>query len=145
MWFLRLEYWNGLPFPAPVDHVLSELFTMTCLSWVALHGIALHFIKLHQPLHQDRLWSMKGSYTIPELLYCLWLLISNRKLFENLVIHLAYYIVWQLFSPSILICLLRYILSTDYIIKVLWTLWKTLKSNDSIGTVIAIINIDMNL
>src|SRR5574340_205723 len=30
----RQEYWNGLPFPSPVKHVLSELFTMTRLSWV---------------------------------------------------------------------------------------------------------------
>ena len=31
-WFFWQEYWRGLPFPSPVDHVLSELFTMTCLS-----------------------------------------------------------------------------------------------------------------
>ena len=29
-----------LPFPSPVDHILSELSTMTCLSWVALQGMA---------------------------------------------------------------------------------------------------------
>ena len=34
MWFSRQEYWSGLPFPSPVDHVLSDLSTMTCLSWV---------------------------------------------------------------------------------------------------------------
>ena len=38
MGFSRQEYWSGLPFPSPVDHVLSELSTMTCPSWVALHG-----------------------------------------------------------------------------------------------------------
>ena len=27
---------SGLPFPSPVDHVLSELFTMTNPSWVAI-------------------------------------------------------------------------------------------------------------
>ena len=46
MGFSRQEYWYGLPFPSPVDHVLSELSTMTCLSWVALHGIAHSFIEL---------------------------------------------------------------------------------------------------
>ena len=46
MGFSREEYWSSLPFPSPVDHVLSELFTMTCLSWVALHGIAHSFIEL---------------------------------------------------------------------------------------------------
>ena len=36
----RQEWWNGLPFPSPVDHVLYELSTMTRLSWVALHSTA---------------------------------------------------------------------------------------------------------
>ena len=44
--FLRQEYWNGLPFPSPADLVLSELSTMTCLSWVVLHGMAHSFIEL---------------------------------------------------------------------------------------------------
>ena len=46
MGFTREEYWNGLPFPTPVDHVMSELFTMTRSSWVALRGMAHSFIKL---------------------------------------------------------------------------------------------------
>ena len=34
MGFSRQECWSGLPFPTPVDHVLSELSTMTvCLGW----------------------------------------------------------------------------------------------------------------
>ena len=44
--FSRQEYWSGLPFPSPVDQVLSELSTMTCPSWVALHGTAHNFIEL---------------------------------------------------------------------------------------------------
>ena len=44
--FSRQEYWSGLPFPSPVDHVLSELSTMTHPSWVALHGMAHSFIEL---------------------------------------------------------------------------------------------------
>ena len=39
MGFSRQEYWSGLPFPSPVDHVLSELSTMTRLSWVALYDM----------------------------------------------------------------------------------------------------------
>ena len=31
---------------SPVDHVLSELSTMTCPSWVALHGMAHSFVEL---------------------------------------------------------------------------------------------------
>ena len=46
MGFSRQEYWSGLPFPSPVDHVLSEISTMTHLSWVALHGMAPTFIEL---------------------------------------------------------------------------------------------------
>ena len=46
MGFLRQEYWSGLPFPSPVDHVLSELSTMICPPWVALHGMAHSFIEL---------------------------------------------------------------------------------------------------
>ena len=40
MGFSRQEYWSELPFPPPVDQVLSELFTMTHPFWVVLHGMA---------------------------------------------------------------------------------------------------------
>ena len=40
MGFSRQKYWSGLPFPSPVDHVLSERSSMTRLSWMALHGMA---------------------------------------------------------------------------------------------------------
>ena len=46
MGFSRQEYWSGLPFPSPVDHILSELSIMTHLSWVALHGVAHRFSEL---------------------------------------------------------------------------------------------------
>ena len=36
--FSRQEYWSGLPLPSAVDHILSELSTMTRPSWVALHN-----------------------------------------------------------------------------------------------------------
>ena len=42
----RQEYPSGLPFPSPVDHVLLELFTMTCPSWMALHSMPHSFIEL---------------------------------------------------------------------------------------------------
>ena len=45
------EYWGGLPFSPPVDCVLSELFTVTHLSWVALYSVADSFIELHKPLN----------------------------------------------------------------------------------------------
>ena len=43
MEFSRQEYWSGLPFLSPVDHVLSELSTMTCSSWVVLHSMPHRF------------------------------------------------------------------------------------------------------
>ena len=46
MGFSSQEFWSGLPFPSPVDHIVSEHSTMTCPSWVALHGMALSFIEL---------------------------------------------------------------------------------------------------
>ena len=46
MGFSRQEYFSGLPFPSPVDHVLSELSTMTHPSEVTLHGMAHSFIEL---------------------------------------------------------------------------------------------------
>ena len=58
MEFSKQEYWRGLPFPSPVDHVLSELSTMTHPSWVTLHGMAHSFIELDKAMvHVIRLVS----------------------------------------------------------------------------------------
>ena len=46
MVFSRQEYWSGLPSPSPVDHILSELSTISCPSWVALHDMAHSLIEL---------------------------------------------------------------------------------------------------
>ena len=46
MGFSRQEYWCGLPFPSPVDHLLSDLSTMTHLSWVAWHSMTwFHWVR----------------------------------------------------------------------------------------------------
>ena len=46
MGFSRQEYWSGLPFPSPVDHILSDLSTMTQPSWVTPRGMALfHWVR----------------------------------------------------------------------------------------------------
>ena len=55
--------WSGLPFPSPVDHILSELFTMIHLSWVALHGMAHSLIELCKPLHCDKAVIYEGDNT----------------------------------------------------------------------------------
>ena len=52
MVFSRQKYWSGLPFPSPVDHILSDLSTMTHLIWVALHGMAHSFIELDKAVVQ---------------------------------------------------------------------------------------------
>ena len=46
MGFSRQEHWSSLLFSSPVDHVLSELSTMTHLSCVALHRMGHSFIEL---------------------------------------------------------------------------------------------------
>ena len=61
MRFSQHAYWGSLPFPSPVDHVLSELYTMTCLSWVAQHGMAHSFIKLCKPLHHGKAVTHEGE------------------------------------------------------------------------------------
>ena len=58
MGFSKQEYWSGLPFPSPVDHILSELCTMTHLSWVTLRGMDHSFIELDKAVvHVIRLVS----------------------------------------------------------------------------------------
>ena len=52
----RILKWFAIA--SPVDHILSELSTMTCLSWVALHGMAHSFIELDKAVvHVIRLAS----------------------------------------------------------------------------------------
>ena len=48
MGFSRQEHWSGLSFPSLVDHILSELSTMTHLCWVPLHSMAHSFFELHK-------------------------------------------------------------------------------------------------
>ena len=55
------KYWSGLPFPPPTDHVLSELFTITHLSWVALHGMDHSCIGLYKFLHHDNAVLREGA------------------------------------------------------------------------------------
>ena len=43
-----------LPFSPPVDHVLLELFTMTHMSWVALHGMAYSVTELCKAHHHEK-------------------------------------------------------------------------------------------
>ena len=66
-----------LPFPSSVDHILSELSTMTCLSWMALQGMAHSFIELDKAVvHVIRLasflwlWFQSVCPLMPSLSTC---------------------------------------------------------------------------
>ena len=63
MGFSRQVCWCGLPFH-PVDHVLSELSTMTCLSWVALRDMSHSFIKLLKPLCHGKAAIHEGDQNV---------------------------------------------------------------------------------
>ena len=83
MGFSRWEYWNSLPFPSPVDHILLKLFTMTCPFCVALYGMAHSFTELDQAMiHVISLvtflclwfsfWRIRGLWKLPDGGYWLW-------------------------------------------------------------------------
>ena len=55
MGFSMQEYWSDLPFPSPVDHIFSELSTMTRPSCVALYGMAHSFIELDKAVDHVRI------------------------------------------------------------------------------------------
>ena len=75
MGFSRQEYWSGLPSPSPVDHDLSELSTMTCPFWVALHS----FIELDKAVvHVIRLVSFLWLW----FSFCLPLMEKDKKFME---------------------------------------------------------------
>ena len=57
MGFSRQEYGGGLPFPSPVDHILSEITTMTHLSRVALYGMAHSFTELDKAVVHVIKWA----------------------------------------------------------------------------------------
>ena len=59
--FSRQEYWSGLPLPPPVDHILSELSTLTSPSWVACMAWIIASLSYASPFAMTRLWSIKGN------------------------------------------------------------------------------------
>ena len=53
MGFSKQGYFREFPFPPPVGLALSELFTVTRQSWVALHGMAHSFTESHKAVCHD--------------------------------------------------------------------------------------------
>ena len=82
--FFRQEHWSGFLFPSPVDHVLSELSTMTHPSWVALRGKAHSFIELD-----------KAVIHVISLVSFLWLWFSFCLPFDALSQCLPSYLVFS--------------------------------------------------
>ena len=84
MEFSWQEHWSGLPFPLPVGRILSELSTMTCLSWSALHHMAHSFTEFCKPLCQDKAWELyhKEGW-VPKNWY-FWIVVLAKTLENNL-------------------------------------------------------------
>ena len=74
-------YWSGLPFTPPVDHFLSELSTMTRLSWVGLYGMAYSCIELGKPLQHDKAVIHEGYTNSSKL----WEMVRDRETWRSAV------------------------------------------------------------
>ena len=58
--FSQKIYWGDLPFPPPVNYVLSELSAITHPSWVVLQSMAHNFIELCKHLHHNKAMIHEG-------------------------------------------------------------------------------------
>ena len=92
----RQECWSGLPFPSPVDHVLSKLSTVTHPSRAALHAW------LVVSLSQIRLWPMWSVWLV--FCYCVLYLIKNI-LTPNFFVILICMKYFSMPSFSVCVCL----------------------------------------
>ena len=63
MGFSRLEYWGWFLFPTLVNHLLSEFFTMTHPSWVALNDMAHWVMQAPSPQQGCNLWRTELKYS----------------------------------------------------------------------------------
>jgi len=86
------EYWSELPFSSPVDRVLSELFTMTHPSWLALHGMFHSFSQLCKPRHHDKAMIPEGDILgyheaiVLHLSLCSWKKVAYLKEYSYLLL-----------------------------------------------------------
>ena len=113
MGFSRQEYWSGLPFPYPVDHILSELSTMTHPFWVARHGMAHSFIELDKAVvHVIRLqsnicWIIEKVRQFQKNIY--FCFIDYAKAFECVDNNKLWKILKEMAIPDHLTHLLRHL------------------------------------
>ena len=71
----RIPEWFDIPIQ--VDHVLSELFTLTLPFCVTLHSMAHSFIELCELLHHDKAVIHEGCYVIYSPLVFSFVFISS--------------------------------------------------------------------
>ena len=104
MGFSRQKYLSGLPFPSPVDHILSDLSTMTRLSWVAPHGMANTFI---DPCDQiaNICWIIEKAREFQKNIY--FCFIDYAKDFDCVDHDKLWKILKEMGIPDHLTCLLR--------------------------------------
>ena len=98
MGFSRQEYWSGLPFPSPVDHILSDLSTMTCPSWVAPRAW-LSFIELDKAVvlvWLDWLVFCKYGFSVSAL----WCLLATPTVLLGFLLPWVWGISSRLFQQS---------------------------------------------
>ena len=88
MGFSRQERGSGLPFPSPMDHILSELSTMTHLCRVALYGMAHSFIELDKQNLVHTRTKGKGQWppreTEPDLPLSVWVSLAEAWVSSDL-------------------------------------------------------------
>ena len=74
MGFSRQEYWSGLPFPSPVDHVLSTF------RWIMekarefqknIYFCFIDYVKAFDCVDHNKLWKILKEMWIPDHLTCL--------------------------------------------------------------------------
>ena len=78
MGFSRQEYWSGLPFPSPLDHILSEVSNITChlgwpyRAWLVTEALVIANILFQQ--HKRRLytWTSPDGQYWNQIDYILW-------------------------------------------------------------------------
>ena len=98
MGFSRQEYWSGLPFASPVDHILSDLSTMTRLSWVAPRAW-LRFIELDNAVVLVLLdWLVFCEYGFS--VFALWRPLATPTVLLGFLLPLAWDISSRLLQQS---------------------------------------------
>ena len=75
---------SGLPFPPPVDYVLSELSAITSPSWLALHGMTYSSPELCKLLCHNEAMICNKSQNLLSILYFIGTSLETQMLKVNL-------------------------------------------------------------